>query len=339
MQPSDNALLLSIMKNEGPYLLEWVAHHRAVGFGRIMVFTNDCDDLTDRILDRLDAKGWLRHSPNPRSIMHKRASIQVAALRYATLFNYYRDAEWICFLDADEFLDITPGAHRLPDMFDAMDPFDVISFTVLGHNSDGQREIGDGSVQGRFTRTIAPRDVLNDPAKKRRGAVKSMMRNPMPGAMFRNHRPKIDGFSQMGKRWSDGSGRDFSPAFTDVKVNEIEVAGTMEIAHVNHYSIRSAESYLVKVDRGDIIYENHLNLDAEKIQGALAYWKKRNVGLDNPQHVPPKPEGYSEILAELQGDALLAEMHEESLARHRAKAQRVLETEGGQILAKEMGYL
>ncbi|MBL4751427.1 MAG: glycosyltransferase family 2 protein [Amylibacter sp.] len=38
------------MKNEGPYLLEWVAHHKALGFDHIVVCTNDCEDFTVEIL-------------------------------------------------------------------------------------------------------------------------------------------------------------------------------------------------------------------------------------------------------------------------------------------------
>ena len=58
-----NALLVGIMKNEGPYVLEWVAHHLAVGFGNILIFSNDCDDQTDRILDRLDEMQLVKHCP------------------------------------------------------------------------------------------------------------------------------------------------------------------------------------------------------------------------------------------------------------------------------------
>ena len=38
--------VVSTMKNEGPYILEWVAHYKALGFDRIVVCTNDCEDTT-----------------------------------------------------------------------------------------------------------------------------------------------------------------------------------------------------------------------------------------------------------------------------------------------------
>ncbi|MEO0944249.1 MAG: FkbM family methyltransferase, partial [Pseudomonadota bacterium] len=50
-------LIPTCMKNEGPYLLEWLAYHRSIGIQGYIVFTNDCTDGTDLMLDRLDEMG------------------------------------------------------------------------------------------------------------------------------------------------------------------------------------------------------------------------------------------------------------------------------------------
>ncbi len=50
-------LTFTVMKNEGPFILEWVAWQRLMGVDHILVFTNDCDDGTDAILDELDRMG------------------------------------------------------------------------------------------------------------------------------------------------------------------------------------------------------------------------------------------------------------------------------------------
>ncbi|MEL6427490.1 MAG: glycosyltransferase family 2 protein, partial [Pseudomonadota bacterium] len=55
------ALIVTTMRNEGPYILEWLAHHRAVGFTDFLVFSNDCDDGTDALLDRLHELGQIVH--------------------------------------------------------------------------------------------------------------------------------------------------------------------------------------------------------------------------------------------------------------------------------------
>ena len=62
---SQRLLAILTVRNEGAFLLDWLAWHRHVGFTDFLVFSNDCDDGTDRMLDRLSDLGWLTHCPNP----------------------------------------------------------------------------------------------------------------------------------------------------------------------------------------------------------------------------------------------------------------------------------
>ena len=52
------------MKNEAPYILEWVAYHRAMGVDNFLIYTNDCSDGTSEMLDRLQEMGVLQHRNN-----------------------------------------------------------------------------------------------------------------------------------------------------------------------------------------------------------------------------------------------------------------------------------
>ncbi len=51
------AVAVLTVRNEGSFLIEWLAHHRACGFSDFLVFSNDCTDGTDLMLDRLAALG------------------------------------------------------------------------------------------------------------------------------------------------------------------------------------------------------------------------------------------------------------------------------------------
>ena len=80
-------MIVTAMKNEGPYILDWIAHHLSIGFEHFFVATNDCDDGTDRILDRLAELGHVTHVPNPKMMKRNQGQWQVMTLRYARLFN------------------------------------------------------------------------------------------------------------------------------------------------------------------------------------------------------------------------------------------------------------
>src|SRR6056297_965865 len=146
---------LSMMKDEGPGLLEWVAHHRLAGFDRIVVFTNDCTDGTDAMLDRLEAMGELRHLRNPVPPGKKP---QPHALRLARAHPAVIGSDWILPLDADEFLNVKVGAGRVCDLVAAVpDGTDAIAITWRVHGSAGLTHWCPGLATERYDRA-APDD-------------------------------------------------------------------------------------------------------------------------------------------------------------------------------------
>lgn len=106
-------VLLSAQNNEGPFILEWVADHRAIGFDRIIVFSNGCTDKSDKLLDALAAEGLVehfRHEPDPET------GPQQNAARLALDDNLFADGDWIMWLDLDEFLVVNADEGRLDDL-------------------------------------------------------------------------------------------------------------------------------------------------------------------------------------------------------------------------------
>ena len=45
----------------GPFIVEWVPHMGAIGVTDLLVYTNDCDDVTDALLAVLAKHGALHH--------------------------------------------------------------------------------------------------------------------------------------------------------------------------------------------------------------------------------------------------------------------------------------
>ena len=49
--------IAAIFRNEHPYVLEWIAHHRALGVAQFYIADNVSDDGTSELLQALDALG------------------------------------------------------------------------------------------------------------------------------------------------------------------------------------------------------------------------------------------------------------------------------------------
>ncbi|SDD59415.1 Glycosyl transferase family 2 [Paracoccus isoporae] len=333
-ETSSRKLLIAIMRDEGPYILEWVAHHRAIGFTDMIVFSNDCQDGSNLMLDRLHERGLLRHLPNPKAVFSQLANWQVSALRYASSFWEFRHADWVCTVDADEFIEISAGDGTLDALISACH-FDLMSFPVLGYRSDQNPEIGDGRVQGRFT--LPRRDISADTVWEPAGmAVKTLSRPRIRGAHFRNHRPKISDFSQTGMIWVGGAGERMPVEFTDHKINAWTFAERPTLAHVNHHSLRSRDSFLVKSLRGDAVTRDRIGLDTEKqIRNAVKYWNTRNHSIGTPREVHRPPRA-AEIERDLHADPVLGELHQAACDHQRDTAKRLLATPAGERLASEM---
>lgn len=324
-------LLVAIMRDEGPYVIEWIAHHRALGFTDILVFTNDCSDSTDRILDRLMEMQLVLHAPNPKSVFGTLGVWQVAALRYASAFGIFRRADWVCTIDADEFIEIAAGDGTLSALFETAGECDVISLPVIGYRSDDRPDIGNGQVLSRFQ---TPRVSLDNPEGwvPQALAVKSLSRPGIPRAQFRNHRPKIDGFSTTGRKWLDGSGNAMPSEFTDRKVNGYLFPSYPRLGHVNHHSLRSLQGFMVKALRGDAVTASRLGVETkEQIDNAVRYWTSRNHS-DLPKrdvHLPPRAR---ELAAELHADPVLADLHGRAIEQHERMIERLLQSPAGQML-------
>ena len=99
-------LLVTVMEEEPPHLLEWVAHHRAIGFTDIAVFTDKTHARPAPGLVRLARIGAVQHIEAP----HLRRGLARAALRQLPDLPVYRGATGCLFLESHEFLN--PKADR-----------------------------------------------------------------------------------------------------------------------------------------------------------------------------------------------------------------------------------
>ncbi|MEM1065309.1 MAG: glycosyltransferase family 2 protein [Pseudomonadota bacterium] len=297
------------MRNEGPYILEWLAHHRALGIDSALVFSNACDDGSDHLLDLLGAAGvvhHVRHAPRGKSI-------QWAALRAARDHPAYTSADWALALDCDEFVNIRNGRANLPALLDANAGTDAIALPWRLFGSDGRMRFEDRPVTKRFRRA-APEGMLFPAASR---FFKSLY-NARAGAFARPgvHRPKTRASST--PRWRDGAGRALGAEFAgdDARILLPPHHADGSVVQINHYSLKSAEEFLAKRRRG-------LPNRASKPLDAT-YWAERNFNLVEEPSIDRHAAAMSQEHARLVALPGVAEAHANCVAAHRRHISEAL---------------
>ena len=293
------------MRNEGPFALDWIVHLKVVGVDEVLVFTNDCDDGTDGILDALLPLG-VTHLPNDGG----GKAVQWRALQAARRHPAYARADWVLAIDCDEFPVPKPPFDTLKALIaEAQADAIVLPWRLFG--SAGLLRFEDRPVPERFTRA-APERVLFPAAARFFKTLYRRAAFARPGI----HRPKAR--NGPAPRWVDGGGRVLDTRFAKddraILLPEPEVAyGTVQL---NHYSLRSAEDFLVKRRRG------LPNRDRKPIDAS--YWAERNFNtvedLSADRFRAPSAALRSKALA-LPG---VAEAQAHAVAAHRARIAELL---------------
>ena len=98
----ERCCIVATARNEGVYLLDWIAYHKALGFEQIFLYTNDNTDRSDELLERLSLSGeivWI----DSRSAQGTRP--QWKAYNHALrILPDILDYDWALFIDLDEYL-------------------------------------------------------------------------------------------------------------------------------------------------------------------------------------------------------------------------------------------
>ena len=306
--------IVTTMKNEGPFILEWLAYHRAIGFDDIIVYTNDCTDGTDTMLQMLQDKGIVQHRINSFKDMGLKP--QHAALQSAESEEAIKKAKWVTCIDVDEYVNIKVGDGTLDALFAAVPDANMISMTWRLFGNGNVHEFVDAPVTDQFTK-CAP-ELARKPHQA--WGFKTLFQTNGIFKKLGVHRPKglkPQFWDQI--NWVNGSGRRMPPDMYRNAWRSTTSTYGYDLVQLNHYAVRSAESFLVKRDRGRV---NHVDRD----QG-LAYWFRMNNNAENETSILSRLPLMKAELARLMADPDIAAAHAYSVAAHRAKIDALRATE------------
>lgn len=304
--PSGMRLMISVMRDEASFILEWISYHRAIGFTDFLIYSNDCADGTDAILDRLMELGIVTHVPNPRS---GKKTVQWQALSRARNHPLTEQSDWIMVADVDEFLVIHPGEGRLDDLFDHLPEANGFAVPWRMFGNSGQRRFEPGLVIERFTHTTPDQMVW----PLRVGQFKSLFRQDARFARLGVHRPQTEKRQPFPPNWLDGSGREVSMARKSFMFTREK---KFDVAQLNHYSLGSCEDFLVKMTRGR---PNHMEMPID-----LGYWVERNFNDVEDLRILRHRDAVQAGIDEFLEDGELAKLHEQGIAWRRERIAGLL---------------
>jgi hypothetical protein len=134
---------VAIVKNETPYIAEWIEYHLLVGFQKFFIYDNESTDNLYAYLEPYIKEGIVEYTffPGKRQ--------QVAAYNDAISRCKYISF-WLTFIDIDEFL-VPIVTETLPEFLHDFEDAPGIEINQVLYGSSGHHKKTDGLVIERFT--------------------------------------------------------------------------------------------------------------------------------------------------------------------------------------------
>lgn len=318
------ATVVTSMKDEAPYILEWVAYHKAIGFDRIVVLANDSTDGTHEMLQRLHDMGVVTYYENKVGLGQKP---HARALKIANACDEVRSSDFVMVLDADEFLVVKSAPHTVDYLIQKMNELQadrmVIPWRLFG--SSHNTEFSDQPVISRFTRSM---DVSRLPQV----GLKTFFRKD-DASRLAIHFPKR--LMKGGKalktdkepHWIDAGGRTVNSG--SLTWNGGRNVIHRDMAEVAHFMIKSLDEYLLKIFRGDGLMNSSRH--------GIDYWRGADHDDTSDLIVADNVAGFQDEYERLKADPELAALHRRAVDLRFEKLEKILANKDVQSLKSILG--
>lgn len=245
--PRKRVCLMSTIRNEGIYILEWLAYHRSIGVEHFFIYSNDNNDRSTLLLKALHDEGIITFIENP---VEPGMSAQTKAYGHGlNILPNILDYEWCFILDGDEFITLAPSYGTVGEYLQAFSRWesDAIAlnwkFVASEVNREGLADLTKPLTQR--NQRIVSQGGIGEGWR----LVKSAVR-PGRAVQSRPHHPIWMGAEHFTYRLTDGSihsyrnpppGIGADPAFAD--------HGNYDDIYISHYYYKSIIEWVWKYAR------------------------------------------------------------------------------------------
>lgn len=304
--------LIAAVKNDGPFLLEWVAYHRLIGFERIVIFAQSSSDASWPLLEALAQTGeiTLIENSDEQGVLPPDHRMRA----YHRALDMVRDDAWVMALDTDEFVNVAVGGGTVADLIKATPDATAISLTWRIFGQGGERRFEDKPVLPRFT-WAAP---AGQPRERHHAGIKTLFKPNSDISRLRPHRPVMDEASS-NLKWVDGDGADVTAILGKEGWSLPDRKPAYAHGQINKYPIRSAEVFLLtnhwepewRLSASSVPLESFAMLNAfEERDTSISRWQEKvTTNLRALMDIPAIAAGHAQTVAAYQ--AAIETMYED----------------------------
>lgn len=152
VEPQKDVCIVTTIRNEGIYLLEWIAWHRTIGIEHFFVYSNNNTDGSDELLMALANAGvitWLENSDHVSAVPQHKAYGHALSVLPDIL-----DYRWAAIIDADEFIMLNFDKYeKFSDFLEWQEeaPVDAIALNWIFFGANGRKAWTNDLTTRRFT--------------------------------------------------------------------------------------------------------------------------------------------------------------------------------------------
>lgn len=287
--------LTACMKDEGIFVLEWLAYHLGMGFDRVIVVTNDCTDGSPALLDRLAEMGLVTHIQ--QEVPEGRPP-QDAGMDHVLRLCRDEGITHLLHIDSDEFLFFPEWT--LGKLLKRNHKADVVAIPWINFGDGGVRDWVPGDL-------VTERNTMSEPDTNPGVTKFKSLFKVASFASATDHNPLEPLIDAPKVTRPDGrklrNGTLFQPK--SARYRPLGMACNVKDAFIFHYAVRSEDLFLMKNHRGDGQGKNGAD-DTKYHLGSHWHEQANRNDVENPLMQPHVP-GIKAKLAELRADPKVAQ--------------------------------
>jgi hypothetical protein len=270
----DNVCLVAILKDEEPFLDEWIIYHKLIGIEHFYLYDDNpkfpLQEFLSPYKDFITVINWYGLDE-----FYAGKTNQIKAYRHAHE-NYAKKYEWVTFLDGDEFI-VVRKDETIIDFLKKFEGFSGVSLTWHNFGHNGYFENPSGLITSSLTRRKLFPDIY----------PKLIVRSSLIAVIENCHKIRMKHGLIV-----DANKKGYS---------SLPYPGKTADAHINHYQCRSFQNWMERVKRGDVNFTTNNSSDVHNWRFSEETCLRKfveTVAKDKNEHIDSYMLKYEEFIIE-----------------------------------------